>query len=386
MPEPVFHRPVIGAATRALVIGVGHYPSLPGGDGHQMKKPEGLQQLQSPPVSAREFARWLIANYQSVDRPLATVQLHISEKDPTPFIYEVDGVVHERQPQLADMATVKAAIRHWYTLGNENPDDLMLFYFCGHGLSEGALTSLLMSDFASDPLALMSGALDLRGFHSGMDECLARHQCYFIDACRAPSTLLRRYQNAGDPILNPELNADTGGRARLGPKFMSTLPGYKSYAVPGQPSFFTSALLESLSGAAAGDEDGGDWVVKTNKLHAAMEYLVKEIIEVNGWEASQQTITDGMQDLPLNTLAKPVVPVHLSVVPNEAHLEAEFQCTDKHGFQLVREADPAPWRFRVPTGTYTFQASFTSPDYPQFSLDEIVRPPYMRRQIKVGQV
>jgi len=139
MPEPVFHRPVIGAATRALVIGVGHYPSLPGGDGHQMKKPEGLQQLQSPPVSAREFARWLIANYQSVDRPLATVQLHISEKDATSFIYEVDRVVHERQPQLADMATVKAAIRHWYTLGNENPDDLMLFYFGGHGLCEGAL-------------------------------------------------------------------------------------------------------------------------------------------------------------------------------------------------------------------------------------------------------
>lgn len=386
MPKTVFSRPVGGAATRALIIGVGHYPSLPGGGGPQMRSPEGLQQLQSPPVSAREFARWLITNYQSPDRPLATVQLLLSEAQPSLFCYELKGVAYEQKPQSADMATVKKAIREWYSLGNHNPNDLMLFYFCGHGLSEGAITSLLMSDFASDSSAIMENALDLRGFHAGMDQCLARHQCYFIDACRAPSTLLRRVQNAGDAVLQPEINLGTKGRARLGPKFMSTLPGDKSHAIPGKPSFFTSALIDSLNGAGAGDEDYGEWVVKTNKLHAAMEYLVKEVIEQNGWSAIQQTITDGMQDLPLNTLAKPVVPVHIIVDPEKAHAEATLQCSGKDGFKLQRGADPAPWCFRVPVGSYTIQASFTSPEYTSVSMDEFVRPPYMRRKLAVDPV
>lgn len=383
MSQTVFSNTVVGAATRALVIGVGHYPSLPGGGGPQMMNPEGLKQLQSPPVSAREFARWLIENYHSPDRPLASVQLLLSEAEPAMFCYEWKEQPREREPQLADMATVKKAIKDWYKLGNHNPDDLMLFYFCGHGLSEGLNTSLLMSDFASDETAIMENALDFRKFHHGMDQCLARHQCYFIDACRAPSTLLKSVEFAGDAVLNPAMNAATDGRARLGPKFMSTLPGDKSYAIPGKPSFFTSALIRSLNGAGAGDEDYGKWVVKTNKLHAAMEYLVKEVIELNGWPTIQQTITDGMQDLPLNTLAEPVVPVHLVVDPDKAHAEAALQCSSKAGFRLQREADPAPWSFSVPAGSYTFHASFTSPEYASISQDEFVRPPYMRRKLVV---
>lgn len=386
MPPTVFSREVPAAATRALIIGVGHYPSLPGGGGPQMAKPEGLKQLGSPPISAREFAQWLIKNYQSDARPLATVQLLLSEKQPAPFEYGVDGVQVAADPQRADMVTVKQAIRDWYELGNHNPDDLMLFYFCGHGVSEGALTALLMSDFGSVPLAPMEGALDFRRFHMGMEDCLARHQCYFIDACRLPSSLLRRFEHAGDPVLQPGAQPSPDGRVRLGPKFMSTLQGEASHAQPGKPSLFTGALLEALNGAGAGDEDGGDWIVKTNRLHAAMEYLVKEIIEEKGWEVGQQTITDGMQDLPLNTLELPIVPVSLVVDPQQAHIEATWLCTDGNGIDLQREASPKPWNFRVPVGNYRFQADFVSPQYGQVVKNESVRPPFVRRKLKVVPV
>ncbi|MCZ8115972.1 caspase family protein [Silanimonas sp.] len=383
MPPTVFSRNVLGAATRALVIGVGHYPSLPGGGGPQMQNPEGLKQLESPPVSAREFAQWLIENYRSDARPLATVQLLLSERHPAAFAYQADGAAVVATPQEANMATVKQAIRGWYELGNHNPDDLMLFYFCGHGVSEGALTALMMSDFGSEPMALMEGALDFHRFHAGMEDCQARHQCYFIDACRLPSTLLRRFDHAGDPVLQPGARPSPDGRVRLGPKFMSTLPGEASHAQPGKPSLFTGALLEALNGAGAGDEDGGDWIVKTNRLHAAMEYLVKEIIAEKGWEVGQQTITDGMQDLPLNTLERPIVPVSLTVTPKEAHIEATWLCTDGNGIDLQRDADLSPWNFRVPVGSYRFQASFSSPQYAQLVRNEIVRPPYVLRSLQV---
>lgn len=133
MPPTVFFRHVSGPATRALVIGVGHYSSLPGGGGYQLKDPEGLQQLQSPPISAREFAGWLISSYQSDKRPLGSVQLLISEATPAPFTYDFEGSRVEAEPQNADMATVKQAIWDWYELGDHNPDDLPLFYFSGEG-------------------------------------------------------------------------------------------------------------------------------------------------------------------------------------------------------------------------------------------------------------
>lgn len=383
MPPTVFFRHVSGPATRALVIGVGHYSSLPGGGGYQLKDPEGLQQLQSPPISAREFAGWLISSYQSDRRPLASVQLLISEATPAPFTYDFEGSTVEAAPQNADMATVKQAIWDWYELGNHNPDDLLLFYFCGHGVAEGALMSLLMSDFGSNPMDVMAGAVDLHRFHAGMDDCLARHQCYFIDACRSPSTLLRKYDSAGDPVLRAQSNPVLGGYARLAPKFLSTLPGNRSHSIPGKTSLFTRALIDSLNGAAAGDEDYGEWVVKTSKLHVAIQYFIREMIEENAWDVIQQPITDGMQDLPLNTLKRPEVPVSITVDPHLAHLEADLQCNGRDGFMLKRPADPSPWNFRIPVGNYRFQADFSSSKYLHTAEEYVVRPPYMLRRLKV---
>ena len=98
MPATVSFHTRPGAVTRALVIGVGHYPSLPGGGGPEMTRPEGLRQLQSPPVSARAFARWLIEHYDAPARPLASVHVLISETAPQPLEYTRDGQVQVAQP------------------------------------------------------------------------------------------------------------------------------------------------------------------------------------------------------------------------------------------------------------------------------------------------
>jgi hypothetical protein len=91
-----------------------------------------------------------------------------------------------------------------------------------------------------------------------------------------------------------------------------------------------------------------------------------------------------MQDLPLNTLDQPIVPVKLEVNPQQAHIEATFQCTDGNGLQLERVAHPKPWSFRVPVGTYTFRANFASPQFMSVALEnQLVRPPYLYRVLKV---
>ena len=59
-------------ATHAIVIGVGTYPHLNGGDPERLSRYHGgLKQLSSPPESAREFTNWLLDEFHNPAKPLA---------------------------------------------------------------------------------------------------------------------------------------------------------------------------------------------------------------------------------------------------------------------------------------------------------------------------
>lgn len=387
MPATVSFHTRPGPVTRALVIGVGHYPALPGGGGPEMTRPEGLRQLQSPPVSARAFARWLIEHYDAPARPLASVHVLISETAPQPLGYTRDGQSQVAQTMSGDIATVRQAIREWQALATDT-GDLMLFYFCGHGIANPAKVALLMSDFGTIAAAPLDGALDFTGFRLGMESCIAREQCFFVDACRMGSTLLQRNIYAGDPVLHATLDPIPGGRPRIGPQFFSTLAGDAAYGRPGLPSIFTGALLEALGGCGAVDDNGVDWVVKTGQLQTALEFLIADTIRTQGWSVTQQPIVDAMQNIVLNRLPhEPVVPVLVNVDPDDAHAEAVLRFDDGNGRQDQRAADAAPWSVRLPVGTYNFHADFVSARFTNVSLaNSLIRPPYQTRTLKAVAV
>jgi len=281
------------------------------------------------------------------------------------------------------MAGVRAAILEWEQ-ESQHVDDLMLFYFCGHGIANPASMALLLSDFGRQRRSPFSGALDFFGFRAGMEDCTARQQCYFIDACRLNSTLLKQDAYAGDSVIQPSLVAAPGGRMRVGPTFYSTLAGDGSYGQQGQPSVFTGALLESLAGLAAGEEDGQDWTVKTCRLQTSLQFLMDESIRINHWDVLQQPIVDNLQDLQLNTLTQlPPVPVVVTVDPVNAHDEAELRYDDGDGNEDHRPADTAPWSLRLPMGRYSFHAEFASGRYDSVSMhNQDIRPPYQHRRLK----
>src|SRR5688572_29148314 len=72
MPESflVHDAGVGGPATHALVIGVGAYPHLNGGSGRLSPQHDGMEQLTSPPISARQFASWLMSEFNHPQKPL----------------------------------------------------------------------------------------------------------------------------------------------------------------------------------------------------------------------------------------------------------------------------------------------------------------------------
>lgn len=384
MNSRVHNVKIAGPATHALVIGVGHYPHLPGGASRsKFPNDEGMGQLRSPPESARQVARWLIENYDCPGRPLASVSLLISEKAAERFSFKVNRKKKSVMVEAATIPNLVDAILEWRKDGDANPDNVLLFYFCGHGIAAGTELALLAADFGADKNAPLDGALDFRRFHSNMDECAARQQVYFVDACRIGSELLKNNAGfAGRPVIQWTGNSvNPGGRLRLGPIFYSTLAGAPAYAKPKQPSVFTAALLESFAGAGSGDETGV-WEVKTTRLQESLDFLMREASRELNMPQAQIASSDSFAQLTLNTVANPSVPVIVRVVPQQVHEKATLRC-ENPTLKEKRAPDPAPWRLRVPTGKYSFFADVKAGAFKVAPvLDEIVRPPYWGKPLK----
>ncbi|WP_311732527.1 caspase family protein [Sphingomonas sp. BK580] len=264
---------VAGPATHVLIVGVGDYPHLPGGASEvKARFDDGMKQLSSPPASARAFADWVISHLSSPVRPLATVELLLSEPN---LAYSPPARGGRKAPDaVAGPAAVQAisdAALRWKARGDAEPGSLLIFYFCGHGFSKGTDFALVASDFGGNAGLPMLGLIDLPRFLAGMIDCGSTDQCYFIDACRTATGSLIEMNNYQGNTLVQKLGAVTPGVAQC--VYYSTLGGTRAHGRKGRPSFFTQALLKALAGVAASNDDG-DWRVKTARLFEALAHLM----------------------------------------------------------------------------------------------------------------
>jgi hypothetical protein len=355
MDAIVYSKKVTGPATHAIVIGVGKYPHLIGGGKKQFAGAAGMGQLKSPPQSARAVARWLIEGYSHPEKPLASVSLLLSEPAESKFTFTANGKEKTVKVASATITEVQPAIRAWRELGHENPDHLLLFFFCGHGIARAPYLSLLLADFGEAPVAPLDGALDFRRFWLGMAECEAREQCYFVDACRVGSeTLIKNEGFAGRPIIESTGAPNTSDRVRQGPIFFSTLSDAPAYGKPGKPSLYTEALLEALSGAGSGDE-AGPWRVRTTLLHDALGFLIKDASQRLEAKITQIAPADELTPIELNVIDAPQIPVVISCKPAEKNSEATLIC-QKGAFKKERKPGKDSWILRLPVDTYDFIA------------------------------
>ena len=268
---------VEGPATHVLVIGVGHYPHLPGGgDAQRAVLDVGMRQLSSPPVSARNFADWVITRFHNPRRPLASVEMLLG-----------DQLLSYERPARAGFpaatmptggATLKemsdAAIR-WKKRGNKHPDNLLIFYFCGHGLSKGDDFGIVASDYGHSEDLPLDGMVDVPKFLLAMQDCEATDQCYFFDACRASDESLVETENYGNALVQKIAAAKPGMHQCV---YYSTLGGAVAHGRKGQASFYTRALLQALNGSAA-ENSAGPWQVNTARLFEAISHLMREMAD-----------------------------------------------------------------------------------------------------------
>jgi len=368
-----------GPATHALVIGVGSYTHLIGGTGTLFPEHGGMGQLFSPPHSARAFADWLLKDYNNPSKPLASIEMLISDSQTQDYSLPTGEA---KQIEKATMANVEAAINNWFDRGDQEKDNLLIFYFCGHGLARGLLTALLLENFGERAQSPLKQAINLDALHLGMDKCKARYQCYFIDACRiASSTLIQADGYYGDPIIpGSALHSQVG--VRKAPVFYSTLAGTQAFGIPGKPSVYTGVLLSALRGPGSNDFSG-DWCIDTDTLNTGIRLLLEREISRYG-DVDQLSSVNNLANFTLHYLkALPEALVEVSCKPEHATQDASLSCSN--GTKTIqRDApDSSPWNIMLETGNYDFHAKFTSQQFKNNSRSDYVRPPFKPVKIEV---
>ena len=366
----VHEEPAAAAATHALVIGVGAYPHLMGGTGPLSPDNDGMRQLTSPPVSAREFATLLASRFHHPGRPLASVALLLSEAQPAAFVHPRSQKAI--QVEGANYDNAAEAIQAWKMRGATNPDNLLIFYFCGHGMSQGSDMSLLFSDYGSTP-APLDHALDFRKFRLAMSRNLPAKQIYFVDACRASSdTLIESFAYAG------RLPIQGGGmKPAEAPVFYATIAGEQAFGKPNEPSIFATALMSGLKGAGADDSEG-DWRVTTTRLKEAIDYYVGQSFK-SGAKIAQVPPTDELTTFEiLRVPDQPEVPVMITCDPETLNLEAELICESAGVVRSRRAPNAEQWALPLPAGSYRFRAEFAGGGRAAIQKDAWVRPVYKK--------
>ncbi len=380
----IFEQTIQGPETHALVIGVGHYAHLPGGNEPEFSDHEGLEQLTSPPESARAFANWLLKIYHNPDKPLATLEMLISSEDEAAFELP-DG--EEKPVEAAKFDQVESAINRWFDRGDRDPDSLLIFYFCGHGVSRGYATALLMEDFGKNHRNPLKHALSFRDLYDGMDICKARQQCYFIDACRKASPkLITRYNNyTGDPVL-PGSAYLAAERTRSGPIFYATVPGSNAYGRINKPSMFTESLLKALGGAGSNDlEEEGIFRVDTNTLNQGLDHLLRQTVS-NSAGMGQVISVDELVNFTLHYLRDdPVIPVTIGCKPKQANENALLSYSSPQSTEVTPRLyeDKSDWHVDLEIGDYHFYAEFPSGEFNKLEKERSVRPPFRKVVLEV---
>ncbi|MFI5030302.1 MAG: caspase domain-containing protein [Reyranellales bacterium] len=357
---------VPAAATHALIIGVGDYPHLERGSGPLSAAADGMGQLTSPPLSALAFAEWLRTKYDNPSAPLATLALLLSEKAPSGWA------------EPATTANVMAATEAWWERGRKSEDDVLIFFFCGHGVSQGNEMSLLLRDFgarAADPYA---NAIDFKNFRLGMGRARALRQFFFVDACRSSSdTFAGSGEYHGAPIIAPNLNEF---RPKKAPVFFSTLAGDAAYGRAGQMTLFTEALLDGLNGRGASKQNG-PWQVFSTRL---TEYLTF-VMERSGQGQVQVPVLEGGSLMFHHSGGTPTVPLFISCNPEHANGQAALAyCEKGKGVEKRPAFDPAPWEVTVAAGIVDLSAEFPAGGpFQSTQQSESVQPPYQRIMLPV---
>ena len=128
--------PAGSPGVHALVVGVGHYDDA------------SVAGLVGAVFSALAFAEWLLTKQTLPGLALGSIDVLASQPSGAPVTWQGASLPAPNCQALQD------AVDGWHARAAGSPDNLAVFYFCGHGIELGGLQSLMLADLnlgSADP-------------------------------------------------------------------------------------------------------------------------------------------------------------------------------------------------------------------------------------------
>lgn len=332
-----------GPQTHVLIIGVGHYPYLPGG---AQEKPQtfalakGLGQLDSTVISANAFYDEVMALGLSGSwiSPLGSVELL------------TDGV------EEATRANVERAYWEWKERCNSHEENVAVFYYAGHGFGMPQEQYLVLSDFGKLPANPWNACLSFSATRMAFHACKAKTQLFFVDACRSVTADVLR-----NTIVVPSVDIIDNLQSECihNLTVLGSAANESAFGIKGGTSYFLEAILSGLRGFGA--ENGADCIISTADFPP----------NINNWLSLAQRKDSSAQrctatiNKPGNFIKLPKHPdaeLELDCNPADAVPLASFTYMGAAGSQ-TRAPEIAPWKVKIPAGIYQMSVNFSVPHY-----------------------
>jgi hypothetical protein len=236
-------------------------------------------------------------------------------------------------PGPATLANVKTAARKWADRLSSHPDNLAVFYFCGHGASLGQRAALLLEDFG-DPVAAFESAIDVDLLRGTMKNSPAVQQVYLFDCCRTNADDL--YQN--EPAIGTRvLSVVSFQRGHSTPPqqfvLFPTVDGEEAFGVKDGVSVFSSSIIDAM-GFAAADASTGVWRTTTGSLLNAVDQLVRIRVPEQLNKRSKPNALDATS-FDFNEIDEPVVTRSFVTISDLGFWgQVEFECIDPAGVAI----------------------------------------------------
>lgn len=365
-----------------LAIGVGKYPYLRRGSGRLTTRHMGLGQLTSPPISARYFCNWFLKEYDNPERALGSMELLLSEAQPAPFVLP-DGQ-GETAVNPARISNVRRAFDDWLKRCQAHPDNLAVFYFCGHGAQIGETNILLLEDYGRNPKAPFRGAIDFEQMWAGFSGEVAGHKCFFADACSNVPINDRDIRDAGAEGFLPT-TSNTSFHKKL-TVIRAAVEGTSAYGQENKESRFVQALVDCLAGRGASKRNNR-WVVTNQSMTFALSLAMDELNIEEGGTAQVHSPDKNTGEVLLQVFKdNPYVPVIIEFYPSDAInvVELRLESADNPAWKIVypvADGSSRPvnsrWKAgRLPSGEYLLAAKFKDRPYRAIENSRIhIRPP-----------
>lgn len=268
--------------------------------------------------------------------------------------------------RIATHDAVSRALLEWREDCASDPDNLAFFYFAGHGVQRTRTDAvLLLRDFADLPGNPLVNAIDVNNLINGMAPTakrpgMAGTQLWFVDACRVFPSAFDDFERLSATEVFDVTLSDRDDRCA--PMYFGSLPGSEAFALPGDQTIFSKALIECLDGAAGVSGPGSAvWEVTVGSLSQSLGLVVRSInAEIGG---SQEAWTGGQTMRPdARIVTAPGVPnvrVSLELRPSSCAREVSLRvtCPDGNPMPVPTPLDPNPFCDRWPAGVYRFDAA-----------------------------